>query len=827
MKSLKKCLPDLLAVILFAVLAYAYFFPAVTEGRILYRHDSAASKGMGQEMSEYRQRTGETTRWTNALFGGMPTYQMSPAYDSGKVLDQVANAYHLWLPDYVWYLFAYMLGFYILLRAFDFRQHLAALGSVLWAFSTYFLIIIAAGHYWKVMALAYLPPMIAGIVLAYRGKYLWGFVVTAIFAALEVQANHVQMTYYYLLLILFMIVAYLVEAIKGKRMAHFAKATAVCAAGAVIGICINLPNLYHTWEYSKESMRGKSELVKKNTANQTSSGLDRDYITQWSYGVDETWTLLIPNAKGGASVPLSMSETAMEHADNIYLPIYQQLGQYWGEQPGTSGPVYVGAFVMFLFVLSLFVVKGPLKWALLAATILSVLLSWGRNFMPFTDFFLDYIPMYSKFRTVASILVIAEFTIPLLAMMALKKVVEQPELLTIKIKYVYVSLALTAGPCLLFMAFPGMFDYVSSSELQALSQFPADQLQPLLNNLTEMREAIFVADCRRSLVVIVIGVFFLLFFKVGKLKSTPLVAALVVLCVIDLWSVNKRYLNDSMFVEKIQRDQPMEKTAAIDQILHDNALDYRVLNLSSNTFNENETSYYLKSIGGYHPAKLRRYQEVIDAYISKEMQRLYPAIAEAQGDMTKVAGDSIFPVLDMLNTKYFILPLEGGQTVPVKNPYAFGNAWLVDRVTYVDNANEELSSLGKIDLRHEAVADKRFENVLGNSDLQDGESVVKILSYEPNHLTYEVSTQKGGVVVFSENYYPGWTATVDGEPVEVGRVNYILRAIKVKPGTHKVELSFFPSTVKTTENIAYIAYVILLVVILAIAFLGWRRKKTW
>ena len=826
MKSLKKCLPDILAVILFAVLAYAYFFPAVTEGRILYRHDSAASKGMGQEMSEYRQRTGETTRWTNTLFGGMPTYQMSPAYDSGKVLDQVANAYHLWLPDYVWYLFAYLLGFYILLRAFDFRQHLAALGSVLWAFSTYFLIIIAAGHYWKVMALAYLPPMIAGIVLAYRGKYLWGFVVTAIFAALEVQANHVQMTYYYLFLILFMVIAYLVEAIREKRLAHFAKATAVCAAGAVIGICINLPNLYHTWEYSKESMRGKSELVKKNTANQTSSGLDRDYITQWSYGVDETWTLLIPNAKGGASVPLSMSETAMEHADNNYIPIYHQLGQYWGEQPGTSGPVYVGAFVMFLFVLSLFVVKGPLKWALLAATVLSVLLSWGRNFMPFTDFFLDYIPMYSKFRTVASILVIAEFTIPLLAMMALKKVVEQPELLTIKIKYVYVSLALTAGPCLLFMAFPGTFDYVSSSELQALSQFPADQLQPLLNNLTEMREAIFVADCRRSLIVIVIGVFLLLFFKAGKLKSTPMVAALVVLCVIDLWSVNKRYLNDSMFVEKIQRDQPMEKTAAIDQILHDEALDFRVLNLSTNTFNENETSYYLKSIGGYHPAKLRRYQEVIDAYISNEMQRLYPAIAEAQGDMSKVAGDSIFPVLDMLNTKYFILPLEGGQTVPVKNPYALGNAWVVDRITYVDNANEELSTLGKIDLRHEAVADKRFENVLGNSDLQDGESIVKILSYEPNRLTYEVSTQKGGVVVFSENYYPGWTATVDGEPVEVGRVNYILRAIKVKPGKHKVELAFFPSTVKTTENIAYSAYAILVVVILAIAFMGWRRKKS-
>ena len=354
MNTLKKCLPDVIVVALFAVLAFAYFYPADIEGRILYRHDSAAGKGMGQEISEYRQQTGETSRWTNSLFGGMPTYQIAPAYNSGKVLDQVANAYHLWLPDYVWYLFAYLLGFYILLRAFDFRQHLAALGSIVWAFSTYFLIIIAAGHYWKVMALAYLPPMIAGMVLAYKGKYLWAFVVTAIFAALEVQANHVQMTYYFLFPIAFIVIAYLVDAIRDKRLAHFAKATATCAAAALVGVSLNLSNLYHTWEYSKESMRGKSELVKKNSANQTNSGLDRDYITQWSYGVDETLTLLIPNAKGGASVPMVMSETAMEHADNNYLPLYQQIGQYWGEQPGTSGPVYVGAFVMFLFVLGLF-----------------------------------------------------------------------------------------------------------------------------------------------------------------------------------------------------------------------------------------------------------------------------------------------------------------------------------------------------------------------------------------------------------------------------------------------------------------------------------------
>ena len=826
MNTLKKCLPDVIVVALFAVLAFAYFYPADIEGRILYRHDSAAGKGMGQEISEYRQQTGETSRWTNSLFGGMPTYQIAPAYNSGKVLDQVANAYHLWLPDYVWYLFAYLLGFYILLRAFDFRQCLAALGSIVWAFSTYFLIIIAAGHYWKVMALAYLPPMIAGMVLAYKGKYLWAFVVTAIFAALEVQANHVQMTYYFLFPIAFIVIAYLVDAIRDKRLAHFAKATATCAAAALVGVSLNLSNLYHTWEYSKESMRGKSELVKKNSANQTNSGLDRDYITQWSYGVDETLTLLIPNAKGGASVPMVMSETAMEHADNNYLPLYQQIGQYWGEQPGTSGPVYVGAFVMFLFVLGLFIVKGPLKWALLAATILSVLLSWGRNFMPFTDFFIDYVPMYAKFRTVASILVIAEFTIPLLAMLALKQIAERRELLTEKIKFVYVSLALTAGPCLLFLFFPGMFDYVSSSEMHALSQFPADQLQPLLHNLTEMREAVFTADCRRSLFIIIIGVFVLLLFRAGKLKTAPMAAILFVLCLGDLWIVNKRYLNDDMFVDKTQRDQPMPKSAAVDQILHDTSLDYRVLNLATNTFNENETSYYLKSIGGYHPAKLRRYQELIDAYISPEMQRLYPAIAESQGDMTQVKGDSIFPVLNMLNTKYFILPLEGGQTVPVQNPYAYGNAWIIDKVTYVDNANAELARVGKIDLRHEAVADKRFKAVLGDSKKQDGESIVKLTSYAPNRLTYDVSTTKGGVIVFAENYYPGWTALVDGKEVEIGRVNYVLRAISVTAGRHKAELSFFPKTVNTTEYIAYAAYVVILLAILLLVFLYFRKKES-
>lgn len=827
MNTWKKCLPDVLAVLLFALLAFAYFFPADTEGRILYRHDSSAGRGMGQEQTEYYQRTGERTRWTNSAFSGMPTYQIAPTYSSDSVITGVSKAYHLWLPENVWYVFAYLLGFYILLRAFDFRQSLAALGSIFWAFSSYFFIIIAAGHIWKVMALAYLPPLIAGIVLAYRGKYLWGLIVTAIFTAFEILANHVQMTYYYMFVMLFMVIAYLVDAVRTKTLPAFAKATGACLAGAVLGLCVNLPNLYHTWEYSKESMRGKSELVKTNSANQTDSGLERDYITQWSYGIGETWTLLVPNTKGGASVPMSQSATAMEHADNTYLPVYQQIGQYWGEQPGTSGPVYVGAFVLMLFILGLFIVKGPLKWALLAATVLSILLSWGHNFMWFTDLFIDYVPMYSKFRTVASILVIAEFTIPLLAMLALKKVIEEPEILTRKIKFVYLSFALTGGIALLFALMPGAFfsSFVSSSEMRALGQIPPEQLNPLLANLTEMRKAVFTADSWRSFVIIVIGTLLLLLYKAKKLRAAYVIGGITVLCLVDMWQVNKRYLNDSMFVEKSVREVPVQKTQTEEQILLDNSLDYRVLNLATNTFNENETSYYLKSIGGYHAAKLRRYQEMIEAYISPEMNRLFPAVVEAQGDMTQVNGDSIFPVLNMLNAKYFILPLQSGQTVPMQNPYVYGNAWFVDKINYVDNANQEIDMVGKLSLRHEAVADRRFSDVLGESQKQDSTSVVNITSYEPNKLTYDVNSAKGGVVVFSEIYYPGWTATVDGVEVPVGRVNYILRAINVKPGSHKVELAFFPKSVTTTETVAYVAYGILALALLLLLSVEYRKRR--
>ena len=827
MEKFKKILPDIIAVVAFALIAFAYFFPADIEGRILYQHDTSAGRGAGQEALEYYQKTGERTRWTNATFGGMPTYQTAPSYNSTDGLVQVIKAYHLWLPENVWYVFVYLLGFYILLRAFDFRQSLAALGAIVWAFSSYFFIIIAAGHIWKVWALAYLPPLIAGLVLTYKGKYFWGFLLTAMFTAFEVNANHVQMTYYYLFVIALMIVAFLVEALRQGQLARFLKASAVCVVAAAIGICINISNLYHTWQYSKESMRGKSELVKENNANQTDSGLERDYITQWSYGIGETWTLLVPNAKGGASVPLAANEGAMKKANPMYSNIYAQIGQYWGEQPGTSGPVYVGAFVLMLFILGLFIVKGPMKWALLAATILSIMLSWGKNFMGLTNFFIDYFPLYSKFRTVASILVIAEFTIPLLAMMALKKIIDEPDFLKKNIKYLYTRFALTGGACLLFALAPSLFfsDFVSSAEMEALKQFPADQLNPLLDNLREVRRSIFTSDCWRSLVVIVAGTLCLLLFQARKIKTPYLIGALILLCLVDMWTVNKRYLYDDMFVSKMVKETPPQMTSADEAILQDKSLDYRVLNFATNTFNENETSFYHKSVGGYHAAKLRRYQEMIEAYIMPQMQAAMKTVAEAGGNFAEVKGDSIYPVINMLNTKYFIFPLQGGDVTPLQNPYAYGNAWYVDKVEYAANANEEIDKVGQCDLRHVAVADNSFKAVLGESVSQDSTARVTITDYQPNHLTYTAESEKGGVIVFSEIYYPEWTATIDGKPAEVGRVNYILRALNVQPGKHEIVLDFHPASVASTETVAYAALAILLLTLIGGAVIKWRRRQ--
>ena len=825
MNAFKRILPDIIAIVVFAVISFAYFCPAVTEGRILSQHDSVAGIGAGQEGKEYLERTGERTRWTNSIFGGMPTYQMAPSYDSTDWLKGIENLYHLYLPTYVWYVFVMLLGFYILLRAFNFKVWMAGLGAIVWAFSSYFFIIIAAGHIWKFITLAYIPPTIAGMVLCYRGKYLWGGLVTALFVALQISSNHVQMSYYFLFVMLFMAIAYGVQAYQQKTLADFWKSTGVLVAAGILGICINLSNLYHTYEYSKESMRGKSELVKENAANQTGSGLERDYITQWSYGIGETFSLMVPNVKGGASVPLAANEKAMEKANPMYGSIYSQLGQYWGEQPGTSGPVYVGAFVMFLFILGLFIVKTPMKWALLAATVLSILLSWGKNFMGFTDFFIDYVPMYNKFRAVSSILVIAEFTIPLLAMLALKEVVSTPKLLQERRKDFLISFTLTGGLALLFALVPKVFfsSYVSTMEMNALQGIPAEQLVPLLANLEEVRMSLFTSDAWRSFFIILIGAGLVWVYGMGKLKQTALIGALAVLCLVDMWDVNKRYLYDEQFVEKQQQTQSFQPTETDKLILQDETLDYRVLNLASNTFNENNTAYWHKSVGGYHAAKLRRYQEMIEEHISGEMQGLYQAVADAGGEM-ELLNPADFPVLNMLNTRYFIFPLQGGQTVPLLNPFARGNAWFVNDVKYVNSANEEIEAIHELDPARQAVVDKKFQEAI-QPMASDSTATIQLVAYEPNYLKYEVNSEKGGTVVFSEIYYPGWQSTVDGQPVPHGRANYILRAMNVPAGKHTVEFTFDPASLHTTETIAFVALGLLVLLAVVAGFRHFKPTK--
>lgn len=824
--SYKKYLPDLLAIIAFVLISFMYFAPAIMDGRVLAQHDSQAAVGQGQEQREFMEKHGERTRWINSMFGGMPTYQMTPTYASTLPQDAAKKVYALFLPNYMYLIFIMLLGFYILMRAFKANPLVSALGAILWTFSSYYFIIIAAGHIWKFITLAYIPPTIAGLVYAYRKKYVLGALLVMIFVAFQISANHIQMSYYFFFVMLFMVIGYFVDALKNKTLPDFFKATGVVVLAGIIGALANSSNLYHTYEYSKETMRGKSELTHKDVGNKSNNGLERDYITAWSYGVGETWTLLVPNTKGGASVPLSENETAMKKADPNYRDIYSQIGQYWGEQPGTSGPVYVGAFVLTLFILGMFLLEGSLKWAMLAATIFSILLAWGKNFMGLTDFFIDNIPMYNKFRTVASILVIAEFAIPLVAALTIKEIVEHPEKLKNNLKYLWISLGVTGGIALLFAIAPRMFfgSYISSSEMQALQTLPSEHIRPVIDNLTQMRIAMFSADAWRTIIIIAIGAALLLAYNSGKLKKEWMVAGVLLLCLIDMWSVNKRYLNDSMFVPKSNLSQTFAKSQADEVILQDKNKDYRVLNMATSTFNDGVTPYWHQCIGGYHPAKLRRYQDIIDVYLTKEISALQQDIIKTQGKMDSVNTEG-FKVLNMLNTKWVIMPGQDGSQIPVPNPYNQGNAWFVNKINFVNTPDEEIAALGKIDLKNEAVADKKFQSVLNGFNVtpKDSTSQIAIESFDSNIITYKTSAKKPELAVFSEIYYPkGWNITIDGKPAEMLRANYTLRALPIPSGNHTVVFKFEPKSIKITDTIAFIALAIML---LTAGYLLWMRIR--
>lgn len=827
MNKLKAIWPDVAAIVFFVAISCLYFLKPIEDNKVLGGGDNVAATGQSVELQHYMDtHDGERSRWTTSVFCGMPTYQISPSYDSSDTLSSLKKVYSLSLPTVASYIFMLLLGFYIMLRCFNFKVWLASLGAVVWAFSSYFFIIIAAGHIWKVYTLCFIPPTIAGMLLCYRGKYLWGIGVTGLFTAWQILSNHVQMSYYFLFVMGFISLAFLIDAVRQKTLSKWLRATVCFAFGALLGACINLSNLFHTWQYSKETMRGKTELTSqtKDEANQTSSGLERSYITEWSYGIGETWSLLVPNVKGGASVELARNAKAMEKCDPRMTQDLGGFPQYFGEKPFTSGPVYVGAFVLMLAILALFVCRRyVLTWCLFGATVLSIMLAWGKNMMWFTNLFLDIVPMYDKFRTVESILVIAEFTIPFLALMALREIIERPECLRGKDGNVALgaSFGLTGGFALLFWLMPTLFfpHYISHNEEQmfadAVAQgYPQDVINQLIDNLSAMRRAMFTSDALRSFIVVTVGTLAVLVWRWGKIKSLPMVACVTILCLADMWSVNKRYLNDDNFTERQTGVQMIPQSEADRQILQDPDPYYRVLDETVSTFNSNNTSFYHKSIGGYHAAKLRRYQEIIETYLAREMA-IVKNVHDQGFTLDRCPGDSLLPVLNMLNMKYAILP-DNGAKMAMRNPWANGNAWFVNNLQYVDNADAELAALGQLYGTSTAVADASFREVLGEGIMPiDSTATVTLTAYEANSVSYDVASQKGGVVVFSEVYYPGWQCTIDGEDVPIGRANYILRAVKIPAGAHKVVMTFDPQSLHTTEAIAYAALIVLLLLILA------------
>ena len=811
MKNYRK-LWAFLPVLLFVVLSFIYFSPDVIEGKILFQHDTQQGLAIGHEAKVYAEQTGEMPRWTGSLFSGMPTFQIAPTYSSNAPLKGLQHVYNLWLVSPVSLLFIMMLGFYILLLALNVRWYLAAFGAVAYAFSSYFFIIIAAGHIWKFITLAYIPPTIAGVVLAYRGKYLLGGALAALFGALQIMSNHVQMSYYFLFVICAVVIAYGVEHYRSHTMPRFFKATGILCVAAILAVGANASNLYHTYKYSKESMRGgHTELTSPGSDGSQQSaggGLDKDYITQWSYGKMETLTLLIPDSKGGASGPLSENERAVQAANPQIRPYLSQVDCYWGDQPFTAGPVYVGALVFFLFVLGCFIVRTPLKWALLAVTVLTVMLSWGKNMMWLTDWFIDYFPMYNRFRTVSSILVVAEFCMPLLAVLALKKIFEDPSVLKREKVSFYISGGIVGGIALLAALVPGLFDsFLKDYELEAVQQPGYGEL---FAGIAEARKAIFTADAWRSFFIVALGFVALWMWREKKLSATVTMVALAVILVGDMYPVNKRYLNSENFVTPARKTNPFPMTDADKYILQDKDMNYRVLNAAagsslSASFNEPRTSYYHKSIGGYHAAKLRRYQDLIE----RQLVNANPA------------------VLNMLNTRYIIQPLEDGRETVVRNPGALGNAWFVSEVKWVDNADAEMEAITDFDPSFTAVADRKFEREIGTNVIPPvaGDTIYET-GYKPDELTYRYHSQQGGLAVFSEIYFPwGWQVTVDGEPVEMGRVNYVLRAVNLPAGDHEVVFRFDPESVHTTEAIAYISLILILAAFVLVGIGVWKSRK--
>jgi|FLOH01.1.fsa_nt_gi hypothetical protein len=813
-KIKKNAIAYITAIAAFLIITLVYFSPLL-EGKKLKQHDITMFKGMSKEIADHRDATGEEALWTNSMFGGMPAWQISVQYP-GNLTSYIDKIVTLWLPYPANYVFLYFLGFFILLLVLKIDPWVSLVGAIAFALSSYFFIILGAGHTSKAHAIGYMAPVMAGIILAFRGKYWQGALLTAVALALEIRSGHLQITYYLLIIVIVYGIFKLVEAIIQNQLTHFFKATGILLIAAILAVSTHSTNLWATYDYGKDTMRGAPELTKN--AENKSSGLDRDYITDWSYGIGETWSLMIPNVKGGASGLLGNVD-AIKEADPAYRnAISQQSNAYWGDQPGTSGPVYVGIIVMFLFILGMFIVDNRLKWVLFTVTILSILLAWGRNWMPFTDFFIDYIPGYNKFRAVSMTLVIAEFAIPVLAFLALGKLVTDPGILKTKKNSLYYSFGLTGGILLLFYIAPSMFfDFLNTNEkfqfADLLKGNNADQVGIYMSSLENVRISIFRADVGRSLIFVNLAALLVYFYSSNKIKSGGLIAGLGLLILIDMVSVNRRYLNNDNFIRAKQFDIPFKASAADNYILNDKNPDFRVLDLSKSTFNDASCSYFHKSIGGYHGAKLNRYQDLIEEHIQQEIQSITGVLKEG---VTLAKIDMMFAqqqVLNMLNMKYVIV---NPDAMPLINNSAFGHAWFANNVTMVASADEEINALSKNNLKNTAVVDNRFAAELeGKQFTRDSTSSITLVDYQPNNLLYNFNSSSEQLVIFSEIYYDkGWNAYIDGIEVPYLRANYVLRALVVPSGKHEIEFKFEPRIWVIGERISFAGSLLLILLLI-------------
>ncbi len=843
-KSFSRFVPHAVALIIFVVVTFIYFRP-VLSGKQLMQGDIERHKGMSKEIFDYRVAKNQEPLWTNSMFGGMPAYQISTLYP-GNWLTTLDKVFKLFIPYPVGYFFLYFVGFYILLLCLRINPWLALIGALSYGLSSYFLIILEAGHNSKANALGYLPALFGGVILLFNNEKKWlGFAITALFTAMELNCNHVQITYYGYILIGFTIAGYFVQATTGKTFKAFGFSLALFIVASLIGALPNAGNLLLTNEYGKYSTRGKTELTinadLKSNSDNTTSGLDKNYATQWSYGIDETFSLLIPDYKGGASS--SIGSVYPKALKGIKPEMREQVAgsnAYFGDQPFTSGPVYIGAIIIFFAFVGMFVIKNPIKWPIALATLLTIALSWGNNFMGLTNFFMDNVPGYNKFRAVSMILIVAEITIPLLAIMAVNELVkfsnwnEKIQLRTIKqstsVKVVmYLSLGVVGGFCLINYFAPDTFNTLSATneEAKLVSEYvragyPEAQsksaVAEIMPEIEKARGEIVSSDAMRSLIFIALAFLVMFGYSTTKTKNLFLVYSLGIFITIDLWAVANRYLNAKSFVSKDSyKNTANRPNAADEEILKDKSLDYRVLNLNVNTFNDAQTSYFHKSIGGYHGAKLKRYAELIDFHLDKEIDffRSNAGKAFASDSLTN-AMLSKMGVINMLNTKYFIIPTgrEDQPEMPLENKQANGNAWFIKSIKTVASADSEIVGLYRIDTKEAAIVNEKYKTEVGIKDTYSGNGEIKLVNYQPNELVYESNTNAEEFAVFSEIYFPkGWNAYIDGVLKPHANVDYVLRGMPIPAGKHKIEFKFEPTTYGKANTIALIGSILLLLTV--------------